>query len=186
LDIDYTILDTKPLLEGSLPPAECARPGLHDFLEAIYPFYDICVWSQTSWVWLETKLHELEMIGSDTRHYKISFVLDKTPMFKVFSKRNGADFTHHVKALQIIWNLFPQYNASNTIHVDDLGRNFALNPGEGLKISAFKDAHNLVLAREDRELEKLTRYMVFIANLDDLRSVDHNDWKKVARSLQQR
>jgi len=44
LDIDYTILDTKPLTSGSLPPAECARPGLHQFLEAIYPFYDICIW----------------------------------------------------------------------------------------------------------------------------------------------
>lgn len=34
------ILDTKPLISGSLPPAECARPGLHEFLEAIYPYYD--------------------------------------------------------------------------------------------------------------------------------------------------
>lgn len=57
LDIDYSklasdrymqqyltdcvaILDTKPLTSGSLPPAECARPGLHEFLEAIYPYYD--------------------------------------------------------------------------------------------------------------------------------------------------
>ncbi|KAH8117067.1 HAD IIID h [Phellopilus nigrolimitatus] len=175
LDIDYTILDTKPLLEGSLPPTECARPRLHEFLEAVYPFYDICIWSQTSWIWLETKLHELGMIGSDRRHYK-------TCMFKVFSKRNGQQFPHHVKPLQIIWNLFPQYNASNSIHVDDLGRNFALNPGEGLKISAFKEAYT-THAAEDRELEKLARYMVHIAAVDDLRTVNHKDWKKVARAL---
>lgn len=56
LDIDYSkfsytagvswvkagaaILDTKPLTSGSLPPAECARPHLHEFLEAVYPYYD--------------------------------------------------------------------------------------------------------------------------------------------------
>jgi len=119
LDIDYTILDTKPLTSGSLPPAECARPRLHEFLEAIYPHYDICIWSQTSWIWLETKLVELGMIGSD-RNYQISFVLDKTCMFTVFTERNGKPWTHSVKALQIIWNHFPRFNASNTIHVDDL------------------------------------------------------------------
>jgi ubiquitin-like domain-containing CTD phosphatase 1 len=48
LDLDYSelagctgrwaqlipaIVDTKPLIAGSLPPSECARPGLHEFLE---------------------------------------------------------------------------------------------------------------------------------------------------------
>ncbi|KAJ7137780.1 HAD subfamily IIID h [Mycena epipterygia] len=181
LDIDYTILDTKPLTSGSLPPAECARPGLHEFLEAIYPYYDICIWSQTSWIWLETKLVELGMVGSD-RNYQISFVLDKTPMFTVFTERDGKPWTHSVKPLQIIWNHFPQFNATNTIHVDDLSRNFALNPKEGLKISAFKGAHTRE-AMADRELDKLARYMVHIAAVDDFRTLSHKDWKTVLRGL---
>lgn len=104
-DLALAILDTKPLTSGSLPPAECARPGLHEFLEAIYPYYDsalissfihdtrrsscfksvfgmFCITSpgspgiefatrsQTSWIWLETKLVELGMIGSD-RNYQV-------------------------------------------------------------------------------------------------------------------
>lgn len=181
LDIDYTILDTKPLTSGSLPPAECARPGLHEFLEAVYPYYDICIWSQTSWIWLETKLVELEMIGAG-RRYEISFVLDKTCMFTVFTERDNKPWTHSVKALQIIWNHFPQFNATNTIHVDDLSRNFALNPKEGLKISAFKNAHTPE-GLADRELYKLSRYMLYIANIDDFSTLSHKDWKTVVRSL---
>jgi len=177
LDLDYTILDTRPLTSGSLPPTECARPGLHEFLEAVYPYYDICIWSQTSWVWLETKLVELDLVGSD-RNYKISFVLDKTLMFRVFSTRNGKPFAHAVKALDIIWRRLPQFSAKNTIHVDDLGRNFALNPNEGLKIAPFKDAHT-PQAAEDRELGKLALYLIHIARVDDFRVLNHKDWKKL-------
>ncbi|RDX56440.1 HAD subfamily IIID h [Lentinus brumalis] len=182
LDIDYTILDTKPLTSGALPPQECARPGLHEFLEAVYPHYDVCIWSQTSWIWLETKLVELGMLGG-VRNYKISFVLDKTCMFTVFSTKDGKPYKHSVKALQIIWNHFPQYSAKNTIHIDDLGRNFALNPKEGLKISAFKNAHTQA-AMADRELAKLARYLLHIANThEDFRDAKHASWKDVVRGL---
>ena len=33
-----------------------------------------------------------------------------------------------VKPLKIIWDKHPSWTASNTLHVDDLARNFALNP----------------------------------------------------------
>jgi len=181
LDIDYTILDTKPLTSGALPPSECARPRLHEFLTAIYPYYDICIWSQTSWIWLETKLIELGMLGG-SQSYQISFVLDKTPMFTVFSKRDGKTYSHHVKPLQIIWNHLPQFGAKNTIHVDDLGRNFALNPRQGLKISAFRDAHT-PRAMADRELDDLAKYLLHAATITDMETLNHKDWKRIVRAL---
>ena len=51
------------------------------FLSELYPYYDIAIWSQTSWRWLELKVTELGMMTSET--YKICFVLDKSNMFKV-------------------------------------------------------------------------------------------------------
>jgi len=176
LDIDYTILDTKPLTNQSLPPTECARPHLDEFLTKIYPYYDICIWSQTSWVWIETKLAELGLIGAE-QPYNFAFVLDKTSMFTVFSNRNNQIQKHHVKPLKIIWNHLPQFNAKNTIHIDDLGRNFALNPGEGLKISPFKNAHSPAAA-EDRELLRLADYLVRISSVSDFQTLDHRKWRK--------
>lgn len=49
-------------------------------------------------------------------------------------------------------------NANNTLHIDDLSRNFALNPLNGIKIDAFKEAHTQ-RAQEDRQLAMLTLYM---------------------------
>lgn len=61
--------------------------------------------------------------------YKIAFVLDKTSMFSITTKRNGKPYKHEVKALDIIWNKFPElYSPVNSIHIDDLSRNFAMNP----------------------------------------------------------
>ena len=52
------------------------------------------------------------------------------------------------------------------------GRNFALNPGQGLKISAYKNARDPA-SLADRELQKLARYMVLISRITDLRSINH-------------
>lgn len=46
-------------------------------------------------------------------------VLDKTCMFTVFTERDGKPWTHSVKALQIIWNHFPQLYACNGTDVTD-------------------------------------------------------------------
>jgi ubiquitin-like domain-containing CTD phosphatase 1 len=78
------------------------------FMAAVYPYYDICVWSQTSWRWLEAKLTEMDCLTSE--RYKISFVLDKTPMFNITVQQKGQEKRkHQVKALQLLWSRFPQH-----------------------------------------------------------------------------
>lgn len=173
LDLDYTLFDCRSTAPSI---AELGRPGLHMFLGSVYQWYDIVVWSQTSWRWLEAKLTGLSMLFSD--EYKISFVLDRTSMFAVTSKKNGQERTHEVKALEIIWRKFPgRWGPHNTIHIDDLSRNFALNPQSGLKIAPFKNAP-LTRAR-DRELIYLERYLKLIANNEeDFTKLKHKHWKR--------
>ncbi|KAJ9474761.1 hypothetical protein PHBOTO_004656 [Pseudozyma hubeiensis] len=171
LDLDYCIADTKRLLDPNSPASLAARPGLHEMLKAVYPYYDICVWSQTSWRWLEIKLVELNMLGNPD--YNISFVIDRTPMFKIHS----AVGTHEVKALEFIWRRWPQvYGRHNTIHIDDLSRNFAMNPRNGLKIKAYKDSPNF-----DTEFVALRRYLLQLAHpsVTDFTKYEHmrSAWK---------
>ncbi|KAI1319378.1 DNA N-glycosylase and apurinic/apyrimidinic (AP) lyase [Mortierella claussenii] len=152
LDLDYTLIDCKAL-NNSL--VEVMRPGLHDFLAVCYEHYDIVIWSQTSWRALEAKVTTIGLLTHPD--YKISFVMDISTMFSVLSQRDGKPFRHQVKALDIIWAKFPQYSARNTIHIDDLSRNFAMNPRSGLKIGAFKNG--AVSRHTDRELYYLARYL---------------------------
>lgn len=138
LDLDHTLLDfsAKSLTEnghsehsiGSVDDHianNLKRPHMDDFLTWTYKYYDLVVWSQTSWRWLEIKLTELGMISHPG--YKICFVLDKTSMFKIVSsKRSGKKVEHSVKPLQIIWSKFPHWNSHNTGEWDDL----KYNPGD--------------------------------------------------------
>ena len=127
--------------------------------------------------WLETKLTELGMLTHPG--YKFTFVLDKTSMFTVKStKRDGSSVVHHVKPLQIIWTKFPRWGSHNTVHIDDLSRNFALNLSSGLKCSAFYRKKSK--AKRDTELLGLAKYLEALAtaqvSFDD---VSFNVWLDV-------
>ncbi|XP_030638630.1 ubiquitin-like domain-containing CTD phosphatase 1 [Chanos chanos] len=169
LDVDYTLFDHKSCAETG---QELMRPFLHEFLASAYEDYDIVIWSATSMKWIDAKMKELGVI--DNPNYKITFMLDSGAMITVHTPKRGVV---EVKPLGVIWGKYSAfYNKKNTVMFDDIGRNFLMNPQNGLKIKPFMKAH---LNREkDRELFKLSHYLKEIAKLEDFSGLNHKHWER--------
>ncbi|KAM5217761.1 ubiquitin-like domain-containing CTD phosphatase 1 isoform 3-T3 [Hipposideros larvatus] len=169
LDVDYTLFDHRSCAETGV---ELMRPYLHEFLTSAYEDYDIVIWSATNMKWIEAKMKELGV--STNANYKITFMLDSAAMITVHTPRRGLI---DVKPLGVIWGKFSEfYSKKNTIMFDDIGRNFLMNPQNGLKIRPFMKAH---LNRDkDKELLKLTQYLKEIAKLDDFLDLNHKYWER--------
>ncbi|XP_072999979.1 ubiquitin-like domain-containing CTD phosphatase [Typha latifolia] len=168
LDIDYTLFDHRSSAEN---PLELMRPYLHEFLSAVYAEYDIIIWSATSMKWVELKMGQLGVLNNP--NYKITALLDHLAMITVQSNKHG---TFDCKPLGLIWAQFPEYYTSrNTVMFDDLRRNFAMNPQNGLTIRPFRKAH--LNRSTDQELVKLTQYLLAIADLPDLSQLEHWNWE---------
>ncbi|KAJ3273665.1 hypothetical protein HDV01_004274 [Terramyces sp. JEL0728] len=146
LDLDYTLFDCKSQANHIM---QLARPGLHQMLVVLNPYYEYCIWSQTNWRWLEAKITELGMLTHP--EYQISFVMDISTMFTITGKKKR----HQVKALEIIWNKLPQFS--------------------GLKITPFKNA---LANTGDTELWKLCKYLLQLTLVDDFKTMDHRNWKE--------
>mmetsp|Transcript_19526 Transcript_19526/g.60330 ORF Transcript_19526/g.60330 Transcript_19526/m.60330 type:complete len:319 (-) Transcript_19526:59-1015(-) len=170
LDLDHTLVDFDRRASDAVLTR---RPHLEAFLETCYAHFDVVIWSQTSWRWLEVKLTDLGILANK----RLAFVLDKRSMFRVL---NQHDREHRVKALELIWRRCDFWNARNTVHVDDLARNFALNPAAGLQCRPFlRDA-----SLEDVELALLSSYLTdIVAPSSDFTLLDHSHWRTAARGL---
>lgn len=168
IDLDYTVFDCK----SSAPIQQCKRPYTDEMLSQVFPFYDLVVWSQTRWHWVEAKLTELGLLTHP--QFSISWCMDRTSMFTVTSlDKQGQPRVHEVKALEVIWAKFPAFGPHNTVHIDDLSRNFAMNPPNGIEVTPFRVKH----CSGDVELEHLTAYLLSLVSAPDLSKVDHSNWR---------
>ncbi|CAL4122732.1 unnamed protein product [Meganyctiphanes norvegica] len=168
LDIDYTLFDHRSTAETG---AELMRPFLHEFLTASYKHYDIVIWSATSMKWIEEKMKLLGV--SSHPDYKIAFYVDSLAMITIETQKYGVI---EVKPLGVIWGKYPHYTPQNTIMFDDLRRNFLMNPQNGLKIRAFRQAHQN--RDKDRELLRLASYLEDIAQLENMSKLHHSRWER--------
>ena len=71
LDLDHTLMDFSCRFDYMAE--QLKRPYLDQFLAKAHVYYDIVVWSQTNFKWLELKLTELGMLNR--KDYKICFAL---------------------------------------------------------------------------------------------------------------
>eukprot|EP01035_Chromulina_nebulosa_P022118 gene22118-28638_t len=189
------------------------RPFMDYFLAQAYQHYDLAIWSQTNWAWVEVKITELGLLNNED--YKICFVLDKTSMFSIRGSRCNIDTSNYcpndslkekklkVKPLHIIWGQHPEiWSEKNTIHVDDLSRNFLLNPKSGIAVKPFyrdplelaqakleegnmlvyEPGDELIKPTEDAELLLLLKYLLHIAKVPNLAVYDHSIWRETVRS----
>jgi len=171
LDIDYTIFDHKSDFDLA---QEFKRPYLHEFLKVCYAYYDIVIWSATAMCHIQTKMEKLHLL--DHPDFKISIVLSREFMIPYPFPGKRRVHIQEIKPLPVIWRKFDNvYNSSNTIHIDDVVENFALNPQNGLRIEPFRDA--LQSRQTDKELFYLTQYLLLIGHLPTLEGLDHMRWK---------
>eukprot|EP01055_Gregarina_sp_Pseudo9_P001665 Gregarina_sp_Pseudo_9__1664@NODE_211_length_3603_cov_39_818743_g196_i0_p1_GENE_NODE_211_length_3603_cov_39_818743_g196_i0NODE_211_length_3603_cov_39_818743_g196_i0_p1_ORF_typecomplete_len419_score53_01NIF/PF03031_18/4_8e03NIF/PF03031_18/2_5e26Blt1/PF12754_7/0_00041ubiquitin/PF00240_23/0_0056ubiquitin/PF00240_23/2_1e03_NODE_211_length_3603_cov_39_818743_g196_i010822338 len=183
LDIDYTIYDCKGASKG-YPTELLKRPYLEQFLNLIHPHYDLVIWSQTRWQWVEAKCTELGLLT----HPFIGpcFTLDRSSMVNLqlpaetkltYSKKARREA--EVKALQILWSKnINNWRSSNTLIVDDLPRNFMLNPLNGVPVRPYtKDLHAV-----DKELLLLGHYLVQVASVEDVTTMNHSQWKQYMKT----
>lgn len=168
LDIDYTLFDHRSAAETG---AELMRPHLHEFLTNCYQYYDIVIWSATSMKWI---IEKMKLLGVNSHpDYKIAFYLDSSAMITVHCSKRGVV---EVKPLAVIWGKFQQYSSKNTVMLDDIRRNFLMNPKSGLRIRPFFQAH--LNRAKDTELLKLSTYLKNIAeNSEDFNTLNHRKWE---------
>jgi len=175
LDVDYTLFDHRSPASNA---AVLKRPYLNEMLASVYPYYDIIIWSATSMKWIELKMQELRVFPSES--YSCVAYFDAGAMITVYTEDRGVFET---KPLPVIWGKYPEfYNKTNSIIVDDLRRNFVMNPENGLRIEAFRNAP--LEGHKDDELYYLTQYLLLIKDNSDISTLNHKKWKKYVQKNQ--
>lgn len=181
LDIDYTFFD---LGSTSERPTDLLRPGTIELLTHVYQnSFDIVIWSATSMKWIDVKLKELGLLDHPDK-FKIAVCMDYTAMVTVDAASAGLAFSSKrkravfdCKPLHVLWERYKEfYSPATTIMLDDLRRNFILNPQHGLVIKPFRKS--TTSGTKDSEFFKLRQYFDILAALQSFESLDHNGWKE--------
>ena len=171
LDLNGFLIDREysKLIKGVVPqsPPEGAvrsgsffvwmRPGIKEFLDIIFHNFDVAVWSSVSKLNIDT----LSVLVFGDRIKQLKFIWDQNMCVKEphpLTTRKPL----FLKNLSKVWEVFPQYNESNTLIVDDTDLKMKNNPKECV-VKALEWTHDDIHLRLDISrgvMRKLAYYIL--------------------------
>ena len=127
------------------------RPGLFDFLNSIKPYYEIISFSSASKVYAD---HILKKIEVDQKYFDYNLYREHTTLY-------GQEYIKDISKIG--------RNIKEIIIVDNLEKNFILNPDNGIKIAPYYG--ELSYENEDTKLFELEKLLLLFNKLkyDDIR-----------------
>lgn len=169
LDIDGTLIDGDE--KGIYP-----RPFLKDFFHYVFSnFEKVCIWTAATKEWFDlvNRNYFSKLMPPNTQFYFV-WTREKCSIYK--NKFLHSAFSHPVliKELQKVWQTYPEMNASNTLILDDTESTYIKNYYNAIPITRFD--RNMIY---DYELQKLTKYLGKILEVNDVRFIDKKHWSLV-------
>ena len=120
------------------------RPGLFAFLNGVKPYYEIISFSCASKTYADNILYKIE---TNQKYFEYNLYREHTTLYE----------NEYIKDLSKIGR-----NIKEMIIVDNLEKNFRLNPDNGIKISSYFGEIN---TKEDNKLYELLKLLILFYKL---------------------
>lgn len=105
------------------------RPHLDDFLDVLFKNFDVAVWTAATGEYAKVIIEKCILTKPD-RELKFVFHREHCRLSeRVFGG---------TKNLQLVWTIFPEYDSSNTLLIDDLDETYHLQPNNVIHAEKFK------------------------------------------------
>lgn len=169
LDLDETLvfatersIDREPdHLVG--PYAVYRRPGLTQFLELAFEHFNVAVWTSSSPAYAQAIC---ESIFPDPRRLAFIWASDRCTMRRDFQSDTWVQIKNFAKLRRRGFDL------DRVLVVDDSPEKHVKNYGNLLRVRPYEGAV------DDDELLALATYLVSLASLRDVRSIEKRRWRK--------
>ena len=156
LDLDETLVHVKQIKSKDInynfnQKIINLRPGLFSFLNTVKPYYEIISFSSASKGYVDSILKKIE---TNQKYFDHNLYREHTTLY-------GEDYVKDISKIG--------RNIKKMVIVDNLDKNFKLNPDNGIKISPYFG--EVCIRNEDNKLYELQKLLILFYKLkyEDLR-----------------